>query len=68
MSRLSENSVLAIKNKSHAITAEVEIPDGGSAEGVILRPIHLARRADADRDGAPMTYPIQIQRNKRSTK
>ncbi|HYH62087.1 MAG TPA: sulfatase-like hydrolase/transferase, partial [Solirubrobacterales bacterium] len=36
MSRLSENSVLAIKNKSHAITAEVEIPDGGAAEGVIL--------------------------------
>jgi arylsulfatase len=36
MSRLSENSVLAIKNKSHAITAEVEIPDGGSTEGVIL--------------------------------
>jgi arylsulfatase len=36
MSRLSENSVLVIKNKSHAITAEVEIPDGGAAEGVIL--------------------------------
>jgi arylsulfatase len=36
MSRLSENSVLVMKNKSHAITAEVEIPDGGSADGVIL--------------------------------
>ena len=35
MGRLSENSVLALKNKSHAITAVVDVPDGG-AEGVIL--------------------------------
>jgi arylsulfatase len=35
MGRLSENSVLNIKNKSHAVTAEVEIPPGG-AEGVII--------------------------------
>jgi arylsulfatase A-like enzyme len=35
MGRLSENSVVVIKNKSHAITAEVEIPKGG-AEGVII--------------------------------
>ena len=35
MGRLTENSVINIKNKSHAITAEVEVPDQG-AEGVII--------------------------------
>jgi arylsulfatase len=35
MSRLSENSTLVIKNKSHAITAEVEVPEEGAA-GVIV--------------------------------
>ena len=35
MGRLSENSVVNIKNKSFAVTAEVEVPDGG-VEGVII--------------------------------
>ncbi|MGH3706365.1 MAG: sulfatase/phosphatase domain-containing protein, partial [Agromyces sp.] len=35
MGRLSENSVVSIKNKSFSVTAEVEIPDGG-ANGVII--------------------------------
>lgn len=35
MGRLSENSVLNIKNKSHAVTAEVVIPEGGG-QGVIV--------------------------------
>jgi arylsulfatase A-like enzyme len=35
MGRLSENSVLNVKNKSHSVTAELEIPTGG-ADGVIL--------------------------------
>lgn len=35
MGRLSENSVLDIKNKSFAVTAEVDVPDSG-AEGVII--------------------------------
>ena len=35
MGRLSENSVVNIKNKSHAVTAEIEVPDGG-AQGVII--------------------------------
>ena len=35
MGRLTENSIIGLKNKSHAITAEVVVPDGG-AEGVIL--------------------------------
>jgi arylsulfatase len=35
MGRLSENSVVSIKNKSHAITAEIDVPERG-ASGVIL--------------------------------
>ena len=35
MGRLSENSVLVMKNKSFSITAEVEVPSNG-AEGVII--------------------------------
>jgi arylsulfatase len=35
MGRLSENSVLVTKNKSHAITANLTVHDGG-AEGVII--------------------------------
>lgn len=33
--RLTEASVINIKNKSHSVTAEVEVPDSG-AEGVII--------------------------------
>ena len=35
MGRLSENSVVSIKNKSFSVTAEVEVRDGG-AEGVLI--------------------------------
>jgi hypothetical protein len=35
MGRLSENSILNIKNKSHAVTSAVIVPHGG-AEGVII--------------------------------
>jgi arylsulfatase len=35
MGRLTESSVLNIKNKSYAITAEVDVPESG-AEGVII--------------------------------
>jgi arylsulfatase len=35
MGRLTENAVLNMKNKSHAVTADVQIPDGG-ATGVII--------------------------------
>ncbi len=35
MGRLSENSVVSIKNKSFSVTAEVEVPDAG-AEGVLI--------------------------------
>ncbi len=35
MTRLSENSVLSVKNKSFSVTAEVVVPDGG-ANGTII--------------------------------
>jgi arylsulfatase len=35
MGRLSENCVLSLKNKSHSVTAEIEVPRAG-AEGVIV--------------------------------
>jgi arylsulfatase len=35
MGRLTENVVLNIKNKSHAVTAQIQVPEGG-AEGVIV--------------------------------
>lgn len=35
MGRLSENSVVSIKNKSFSVTAEVEVPDDG-VEGVVI--------------------------------
>src|SRR6478672_8232128 len=35
MGRLSENSIVVLKNKSHAITAQVEVPNGG-VTGVIM--------------------------------
>ena len=35
MGRLSENSVVSIKNKSFSITADIEVPDGG-ASGVLI--------------------------------
>jgi arylsulfatase len=35
MGRLSENSVLNMKNKSHSVTAQIEVPAAG-AEGVII--------------------------------
>jgi arylsulfatase len=35
MKGLGENCVLPLKNKSHSVTAEIEVPEGG-AEGVIV--------------------------------
>jgi arylsulfatase A-like enzyme len=35
MGRLTENSIISYKNKSHAVTADVEVPPSG-AEGVII--------------------------------
>ena len=45
MGRLSENSVLVIKNKSHAVTAQIEVPEGG-ARGRDRRPGRRLRRLE----------------------
>jgi arylsulfatase A-like enzyme len=37
MRRLSENSIVVLKNKSHAVTADIVVPDGkGPAHGVMI--------------------------------
>jgi arylsulfatase A-like enzyme len=36
MKRLSENSVIVIKNKSHSVTASIDMPKGSKAEGTII--------------------------------
>mgnify|MGYP006947914564 CR=1 FL=1 len=46
MGRLSEASVINTKNKSHAVTAEVEVPASG-VDGVVI-----AHRAGADNSDA----------------
>jgi hypothetical protein len=37
MGRLSENSVIDLKNKSHAVTAELIVPDGGGQGAIIAQ-------------------------------
>jgi arylsulfatase len=37
MGRLSENSVVSIKNKSFSVTANIEVPDGGAAGTIIAQ-------------------------------
>ena len=37
MGRLSENSVVNIKNKSHAVTGQIVVPDGGASGTVIAQ-------------------------------
>jgi len=36
MGRLSENSVVSMKNKSHSITAQIDVRETGGANGVII--------------------------------
>lgn len=36
MGRLTENSVLNVKNKSHAVTAEITVPEGTAPSGVLI--------------------------------
>jgi arylsulfatase len=36
MGRLSENSVVNVKNKSHAVTAQIQVPEAATANGVLI--------------------------------
>lgn len=37
MGRLSEGSVISVKNKSHSVTAEIVVPDGGAAGAIVVQ-------------------------------
>ncbi len=50
MGRLSENSVLNLKNKSHSVTAEIVVPPT-AAEGVIVAQRRQHRRLEPVRQG-----------------
>ena len=61
MGRLTENSVVNIKNKSHAVTAEVVVPDGG-AKGVIIAQGGSVRRLEPVRQGRQAEVLLQPPR------
>ena len=58
MGRLSENSVVVIKNKSHAVTAQIVVPDGG-ARGGDRRPGRRLRRLEPLPQGRPARLLLQ---------
>ena len=62
MGRLSENSVVSIKNKSFSVTAEVDVPDGG-AERRDHRPGRPVRRLGALRQGRQGQVRLQRARH-----
>jgi arylsulfatase A-like enzyme len=53
MGRLSENSVLNIKNKSHSVTAEVVVPDDGAAGTIVAQGGAFGGWALYVKEGAP---------------
>ena len=58
---MSENVFINIKNRSHSITAEVEIPEGG-ANGVILCPGRPLRRLEPVSQGRQADVRLQLPR------
>ena len=61
MGRLTENSVVKIKNKSHAVTAEIDVPEGGAA-GRDRRPGRRLRRLEPLRQGRQAGLLLQLLR------
>jgi arylsulfatase A-like enzyme len=53
MTRLSENSILNLKNKSYAITADVEVPDAGARGTIIAQGGAFGGWSVALNDGVP---------------
>ena len=53
MGRLSENSVINLKNKSHSVTAEIVVPDGGGSGVLIAQGGAFAGWALYLQDGKP---------------
>ena len=61
MGRLSENSVVSIKNKSHAVTAEIDVPEVGR-RGRDHRPGGQHRRLEPLRQGRQAQVLLQPAR------
>ncbi|MDQ6853771.1 MAG: arylsulfatase [Actinomycetota bacterium] len=53
MKRLSESSVINLKNKSHAVTAEIVVPEGGANGVIVAQGGEFAGWALYLRDGTP---------------
>ena len=54
MGRLSENSVVNIKNKSHAVTAEIVVPEGETVEvGTVVAYVETDASAQVNAVPAP---------------
>ena len=56
MGRLTENSILVLKNKSHAITAEIVVPEGGANGVIIVAGRRLRRLARSTRRTGKPAY------------
>ena len=64
MGRLSENSILSFKNKSYAITADVDVPKAG-AEGVIIAQGGNIEWVEPLREGRKGEVLLQLLRPRR---
>ena len=64
MGRLSENSVVSIKNKSFSVTASLVVPDSGG-RGRDHRPGRQVRRVEPLRQGGPGHVHLQRARHPR---
>ncbi len=67
MGRLSENSIVSIKNKSYAITADVDVPKSG-AEGVIVAQGGSTQRLEPLRQGRQAEVLLQLLRHRRDVR
>jgi hypothetical protein len=66
MGRLSENSVVSIKNKSHSVTADVDVPTSG-AEGVIVAQGGSTNGWSLYAKGGKLKYCYRSETGSRST-
>ena len=64
MGRLSENSILSIKNKSYAISADLDVPKSG-AEGVIIAQGGSVNGWSLYAKGGKLKVPLQLLRRRR---
>ena len=58
MGRLTENSIVVLKNKSHSITAQIDVPAAG-AHGTDRRPGRRVRRLEPLPQGRPAGVLLQ---------